>query len=483
MAEEVKKHTTLSARILKLMGVFSGVQIAGIICSLIRNKLVAIWLGPAGMGLFGIYSSILDTIGSVTQLGTGTSVIRMLAVAPRETLPRLVLIVRRWGWALGLAGALLTLTLSPWLSSISFGDYDHITGFVILAGGILLLSLSNTEGAIFQGLKLYDKLAKSSLTGAIAGLLVSLPIFYFWRLDGIVWALVIYVVAAWLCRMYYLPRIDRPDPVPTPRETFAGGKEFITLGLYITVTTFATNAVGFLFMSYLNRTADMSVAGLYQSGFTLVNRYIGLIMMSVGMEFFPRLSQVAHSRKRSGMFLSHEIVLLMLVMAPVITIFITADEVIVRVLYDSAFLRLLPFITWAIIGTVFMAWSWCLAYMILAKNDGVTYLVTELLSAVVALGLNILMYDRYGIAGLGIAYTLWYTFYWLEIWAVCHWKYRMRISARAYLVPVGLFVVAVAAALGKQMFGWPGAIPSMLLSLIFSAVGLRRLLSSRRRSR
>ena len=45
MAQTIKRHSTLSERVLKIMGIFSGVQIVSILCSIVRTKLVAVWLG------------------------------------------------------------------------------------------------------------------------------------------------------------------------------------------------------------------------------------------------------------------------------------------------------------------------------------------------------------------------------------------------------------------------------------------------------
>lgn len=483
MAAEMtaKGRSTLSARVLKVMGLFSGVQVVTILCSIIRTKLVAIWLGPAGMGLFGLYYSVIETISSVTQMGTGTGVIRELAMSPRAAIPKLVTVVRRWGMWLGLAGATLTLALSPMLSRFTFGDGSHTTGFVILAAAVLLLTLSNTEGAVFQGLKRYSRLAKATVAGAVGGLAVSAPMYYFWGIDSVVPSLLAYVVVTWLCRGLYRERVERYDHPLTPRETFVAGKGFALLGVYMTVTVFATNAVSYVFMSYLNREAGTDTAGLYQAGFTLVNRYVGLVLAAVGMEYLPRLSEVSQSKHRTELFLTHEIVLIMLVMFPVVTIFVVGDELLVRLLYSTPFLEMLPFVTWAVIGTVFRAWSWCLAFVILAKSDGPVYLVTELLSALVAIGLNILFYDHWGIAGLGYAYILWYVFYMAEMWVVCRMRYKIKLKGDAVLLPLTVFGICALAALIRTTLGWHIALPLVGTAAGVSIAGLWRLLSARRK--
>lgn len=478
------RPATLSAKVLKVMSLFSGVQVVTILCSIIRTKLVAIWLGPTGIGLFGLYNSAIETISSVTQLGTGTGVIRALAASPRDMLPKLATVVRRWGIGLGLMGAVATLCLSPWLSKLTFGDDTHTLGFIILSVAILLITLSNNEGAIFQGLKQYGKLAKSTVAGAVVGLAISIPMYYFWGLDSIIPSIMVYVVTTWIFRGLYREKIEKPKEPLSTRETFVMGKEFAVLGLYMTITVFASNAVSYIFMAYLNREGGTEVAGYYQAGFTLVNRYVGVILGAVGMEYLPRLSQVVKSPRRIELFLTHEIILILLVIFPVVTIFISADRLIVELLYDKEFVeQMQPFITWAIIGTVFRAWSWCVAYTILAKNDGAMFLLTELLSAIVAVVLNIVFYNKFGVPGLGYAYTLWYVFYLIEVWVLCRKRYKLRTRPAAVALPLGIFLISCAAALTRQLAGWEWTLPFTLFSLIFSGICLTRLLRRKKDER
>ena len=246
------------------------------------------------------------------------------------------------------------------------------------------------------------------------------------------------------------------------------------LGIFITITTFATNAVSYIFMSYLNRKAGMDTAGYYQAGFTLVNRYAGIILAAIGMEYLPRLSQVSTHPHRTALFLSHEVLLITLVLFPAVTIFVCADTLIVKLLYDSTFLTILPFITWAAVGTLLRAWSWCLGYVILSRGDGVAYLLTELISALTAIGLNILCYDAIGIAGLGVAYIAWYAIYMLEVWivprAICHNdEHRSHCGAAARFRRGGSYRAM------PQPVGLGGLVPLAALSVIVSYSGMRRL--------
>ena len=161
------KGSSISRMAMKAMGLFGGVQIAGILCSIIRTKLVAMWIGPVGVGLFGLFNNALEMISTGTNLGIRSSSVRDISQALTgrnpELVSRMVTVVRKWSMWLGLAGALVTLTLAPLLSQLTFGDSTHIWGFVALSVAVLLQALTNGEYAILQGTARLKRLASVTL--------------------------------------------------------------------------------------------------------------------------------------------------------------------------------------------------------------------------------------------------------------------------------------------------------------------------------
>ena len=62
--------------ILKYTGVFGGVQGLNVLISLVRNKCVALLLGPGGMGLLSLLNTAMQFMSQATNLGIATSAIR-----------------------------------------------------------------------------------------------------------------------------------------------------------------------------------------------------------------------------------------------------------------------------------------------------------------------------------------------------------------------------------------------------------------------
>ena len=462
---------------MKAMGLFGGVQVMGILCSIIRTKLVAMWIGPVGIGLFGLFNNALEMISTGTNLGIRSSSVRDLsqAVASRDEglVARMVTVVRKWSLWLGLAGAMVTLTLAPLLSEVTFGDTAHIWGFVALSIAVLLQALTNGEYAILQGTARLKRLASVTLWGTITGLAVSIPLFYLLRERSILPSIIAYALALALFAWVFRNRDYAPAAV-SRRDTFDMGKGFVRLGIFMTLGNFAGILANYAFNAWLNINAGTEAVGFYQAGYTLINKYTGLILTALGMEYYPRLSRVADSRMRLRAFVSQEINVAIAVMAPVVALFILLRELVVWILYTPDFNVILTFVSWGMIGTVLRTLSWCLAFTILAKGDGKTYLWTEVASAIINLALNIVFYRWWGLTGLGIAFLVSYLLYTLIIAVVYFKVYRLSVT-RTSLYNL-LWTLAVASGVMAAMEA--GATPvAIVITAVSLVVAVRQIIA------
>lgn len=474
MAQQSKNNITNG--VLKALGIFGGVQMITIICSILRTKLIAVWIGAAGVGLFGIFNSAIELLGVLFHLGVRDSAVRDIASSQQPDTNKIITIVRRWVLILGAIGLVVTMAISPLLSNFTFGNYDYTYAFIAIAVIIFLSSIQNGELAILQGTKELSRLAKASIWGAIGGMIISIPLFYIWRIDSVIPALVAYSVITTIAILSQRVSTSKPTPCITFSETMSKGRSFISLGIFLTISAVVNHLVSFLFITYLNHVGDYSVVGHYQAGITLVNKYMGIIFTAIIMEYYPRLSQVSSSQKRTSIFVSHEISIMLWILLPVIAIFIASSELIISLLYSSEFLLITPFVVWAVIGTIFRAISWCMAYVILTRGDGKVYLVTESLSAITCITLNILAYNLLGLEGLGFAYMAWYIIYTIIIGTVYRVRYSLRLNGEIIRLAAIAVSAIVISAVGFIYVGW--YIPA-IVGLVFTPIAYRRIIRRR----
>lgn len=468
----------ISGTILRAIKLFGGVQVVSNLCSVALNKLVAVWIGPAGMGLFSIYNAAIDMLRSATSLGLRTSAVRDVAIAhesgDQAAVARIVAVVRRWAWFVSIFGAITTMALAPALSQWSFGSQSHLWHFVLLAAALLFNGFANSELAILQGLEKLKRLASASLLGTVMGLSLSVPLFYWLRIDSILPSVIVYQASLLVAALIFKHK-GNPKASITNRKALQEGAPMVKLGLLMTLSEFVTMLFNYIFSAYLNRIAGTETVGFYQAGFSLVGRYFGLIFTAVGMEYYPRITRACHSRMRTRVFASQEINIVMLCLLPVVSIFLIARELIVSILYSAEFHAIIPYISIAIVGAILRAYSWFLAILIVARGDGKIYIVTESLSVVIGFGLNVAGYHLWGLAGLGIAFTLWYAAYCAIVGVVFVRRYGYSLSWQSSAI--SLFTLAFSAAILLLInAGWLWtAIAATAIISVFAAARLRRL--------
>ncbi len=432
-----------TAKVLKTLGIFGGVQVAGIICSVVRTKLAALWIGPAGVGLMAVYNSTVDLLSQTSQLSLPQSAVRDLAQTRHDPSagPRVVASVRRLIRGLGVIAFALVLLLSPLVSAWAFGNTAHTLAFCLLAAIMVFNGFTNSETTIMRGYDRLKPLARTAIFTSVATVLTAVPLFYFFRLKAVVPVLMFSYGYNCLFALTFRPRDIEAAKVGFV-EAWRRNRPMLSLGFYMTVSSFVSLLASNIFVIFLNRWHTDVAVGIYQAGYTLVNTYVGLIFMALSTEFYPRLS-AARERSRMEVIVSHEVKIAMWVLMPVVVLFICCGKLCLTILYSSEFYAAVPFIVIAGAGVLFRAASTCIAYTILARGSGRTYIVTETASAVAYLALYIPLYTYFGYLGLGIGYLLWYMFYFGVVYYIYRYRYGMHLRRG---VPA-LIATAVALAL------------------------------------
>ena len=71
-------------QIFKSTALIGGAQVINMGIGVVRTKALAVLLGPAGMGLAGLYMTATGLVGSVAGLGINASGVRQIAEAERR---------------------------------------------------------------------------------------------------------------------------------------------------------------------------------------------------------------------------------------------------------------------------------------------------------------------------------------------------------------------------------------------------------------
>ena len=160
-------------QVFKATSLFGGVQVFQILISLVRSKVIAVLLGPFGMGIAALLNATINVISSFTNFGLEISAVKDVSEAKaghNETkIAHTIAVVRRLVWITGLLGMLLTIVLSPWLSQFTFETDDYTWWFVWVSVALLFKQLTAANMVILQGLRKLKHLAKANVLGSFIG--------------------------------------------------------------------------------------------------------------------------------------------------------------------------------------------------------------------------------------------------------------------------------------------------------------------------
>jgi O-antigen/teichoic acid export membrane protein len=436
--------------IFKATSLFGGVQVINIIIAVVRSKFVAVLLGPTGMGISGLLYATTDFISRLTNFGIGTSAVKNVAEAAstgdEKRVVRVVTVLRKLVWITGILGLVITAVLSPWLSQITFGNKDYTLAFIWISSTLFFKQLTSGQLVLLQGLRKLDFLARANLTGSILGLIIIIPLYYYWRIDGIVPAIILIALTALLLSWYYSNKVNVKSEKITIKETLTEGRDMLKMGVLLSLSGLISLGASYLIRIFISNKGGVDEVGLFSAGFAIINTYVGMVFTAMGTDYYPRLSAVANDNLEAKKMINQQAEIAILILAPILTIFLIFINWVIILLYSGKFVAVNEMIQWAALGMYFKAVSWSVAYILLAKGAARMFFWNELISNIYLLAFNIVGYQFAGLEGLGISFLIGYLVYMVQVFFVAKLKYSFGFDK------VFLKVILIQLALGIACF-------------------------------
>ncbi len=419
-------------QIFKATSIFGGVQVFNIAIGIVRSKGIALLLGPAGIGIVGLFSSTTGLISSFTNFGLGTIAIRDIAEAHAENnderIGKIIAIFRKLVWLTGGFGALLCFILSPWLSKLTFGNSNYTWSFMFLSISLLFGQLTAGQNTLLQGIRKIKYLAFANMLGSVASVFVSLPLYYFYGEDGIVPAIIIMALVTLVVSNIFSRKLTIHKVKISFSESFKQGKGMLKLGFVLSLGVIIGAACNNLVLIFINNTGSIDDVGLYTAGFQIVGTSVGLVFAAMGTDYYPRLSgETNHNLKRHNL-VNQQAELAILILTPIIQIFIVFIPYFIKFLYSERFIAINDMIIWSSYSMLFKAGSWAISFLFLANGDNKIFFWSELSANVYLLCLNIMGYYYFGLTGLGYATLISNLIYFLQVYYLSKHSYSFSIN-------------------------------------------------------
>jgi O-antigen/teichoic acid export membrane protein len=462
--------------VLKYTSVFGGVQGLNILVSLVRNKIVAMLLGPEGMGLASLFQTTVNFISQSTNLGVSFSAVRNVSelfdTGDEARIAHFIKVVRAWSLLTGLVGMLLCILIGPMLSNLTFSWGNHTLHFVLLSPLVALLAVTGGETAILKGARQLKSLAVIQVYGMLSALVIAIPIYYFFGQSGIVPVMVLMGLTMLLLTIQRSYRLY-PLHLTGAKGILGEGMGMVRLGVAFTLAGVLGSGAEFIIRTYLNNVADLKTVGLYNTGYILTMTYAGLVFSAMETDFFPRLSAVNSQWQNCNDIINKQIEVSLLLISPMLVAAQFAVPFVIPILFTTKFMPVVDMVRILLLAIYLRAIKLPISYLPLAKGDSLSYLFLEAVYDILVVLLVIWGYSHWQLLGTGVAITISAVFDNFMIMGYSYLKFHYRPTALVLgysLLHLSLGVVAFLLATFTD--GWQWWIGGLLVFIMTTVATL-----------
>lgn len=472
-------------QILKSSALIGGATAINLVLGAVRMKAMALLLGPSGVGLLGVYTSICDLVRSVAGLGINTSGVRQIAEAAgsgdAQRIARTVWTLRRVALVSGLLGALLLALFREPIARVTFGGTQHADWLVLLALAVLFAEVSAAQAALVQGMRRIGDLARINVLGALYGMVLGVGVvWFFWRQGvperGVVPSIVCVTGMGILTSWWYARKVRVARVRLRWAEMAVEARALLRLGLVFMSTTLMAMGMAYLIRLILVRQIGVDAAGQYQAAWSLGGVYIGFIVQAMGADFYPRLTAVAANRAECNRLVNEQAEVGLLLAGAGVAATLTFAPWVIRLFFSQQFGPAVEVLRWICLGMMLRVVSWPLGFILVARGEGAWFFWTELVANGIQLAMVWFGVQQFGVRGAGMAFFGLYVVYLAGIYLVARRLTGFRWSPANRRLALG-FVPAIAGVFVATQWlpQWPAMLVGALVTAVVAAHSARTL--------
>lgn len=410
--------------VLKATSLIGGSSLVNVMVGMVRTKFVAVLLGPVGIGLIGVYSSITGMVGTISGMGIASSGIRQIAAAhgsgDQDRMARTVKTLRRTVWLTGLLGMAAMVASSVFFSRSSFGTKEHALPIALIGITILLGNIATGQSCILQGTRRISDLAKVSIIGAFSGTAISIPCFYFYGQKGIVPSMILVTFASLATSWWFARRVPVGSITMSWRDSKTEASQLLRFGLPLMLAGLLSTLSAYLIRVLLIRKVGLDGVGVWQAAFNLSGVMVNFVLSAMSTDYYPRLTAVADNNMRVCEEVNAQTEIALLLAVPGLAATIIFAPLAVAIFYSGKFDAAVDILRWSVYGIFGRVVSWPLGFVLLAKGMGKTFFFTEAFGNLFYVFAIWLCIRLWGLNGSGVAFLLFYVIYTIIVSVVAY---------------------------------------------------------------
>ena len=470
------------SRILKSSSLIGGAQGINILMGMVRVKLVAMLIGPVGVGLVGTYQATIRLIGTIVGLGLQSSAVRDIAEAngnqDQERIGRIAVTLQRMCWLTGGSGTLIVAFLSSKISILTFSSPDFSVEIALVGLTILFATLQGGQMAMIQGMRRIGDLAKLNVVGVAIGSVISVGLYAWLGKQGIVPTIISLGITQLIASWWFSRKINVPKVTMSWRESFREAGGMMRLGLAFMWSGLLVAAVAYATRTLIAREIDLVAVGIFIAAFNLSGMVVNFVLGAMAADYYPSLTAVSSDNMRMRELVNQQTEIGLLLALPGLVGTLALAPWLIKIFYTADFSQAADLLRWFSLGCLGRVISWPMGFILLAKGASKLFTVTETISHLFHLGMIWVFLNWSGIEGVSEAFLLLYIFHTLLMLVVS--RYLINFSWNAgvcKLLALTIPLIILTFVAGKVLSITHSTVIGLLLTVGISIFCLHGLIS------
>lgn len=381
------------------------------------NKLLAVYVGPAGYAAIGQFQNAVTMITSFASGAINTGVTKYTAQFHAD-IPAQHALWRTAGTISIASAALVSILIAIFhqqLALMILKDAQLASVFLWLAATLILFVLNTLLMAMLNGKKAVPLYISANIATSIVTLTATWALAKIWGLYGALVALainqsIVFFVTLILClrtnwfSLTYL--FGRTDRIMMRK---LGGYALMAI-----VTAVAMPLSQLLIRDHLVNTFGWNDAGMWQAVTRISDMYLMIITTTLTVYYLPRLAEITDTQ-----ILRKEIIKVYRFIMPVtivgaLAVYLLRDWLI-ALLFTAEFTPMIDLLGWQLVGDVIKIGSWVLGFVMLGRAMTKSYIITEVLFSFSLVGITYALTPVFGLKAAVMAFFINYVLYWVCI--------------------------------------------------------------------
>lgn len=379
------------------------------------NKVLAIYVGPAGYAAIGQFQNAIQMLVTFSGGAVNTGVVKYTAEYQDDTAKQHA-VWRTAGtlsMALGVAIALGIALFSKPLSQFFLPDTSMHSVFYWLAASLLFFLFNNLFLAVLNGKKEIAKYVLANIVGSLFSVIVTSLMVVEWGIYGALVAvsihqsltffatILIVYKASWFKFSFFWGKPDKDT-----------SKKLAGFALMALTSAVCIPLSHILVRSHLVNHFGWDAAGYWEAMWRLSTAYLLFITTTLSLYYLPKLSELKTYTEIKHEVLNGYKIILPITALGALLIFLCRD-LIISLLFTKAFLPMASLFAWQLFGDVLKIGSWILAYLMLGKAMTKLFIMSEIAAALGFYLFTVLLSPLYGLTSVVMAHTINYFVYWV----------------------------------------------------------------------